>query len=171
MPIQLRRFIACALAVGCGTTPSSRTPVKSPAVALSASRTTVQSLDSVTFIARVRADVAAQLRPTNSPGDPTEATPHIVGWHWIPDIDIIDPWTKACDSRDYTCAVQVHGSGTMVFSIRLPEQVCAGWIHIDALNAPGIDEANESDARARVRADSVSVAIRTKTPHWERCTA
>jgi hypothetical protein len=130
----------------------------------------VHWIDSVRFVARIRPDVAAQLRPTDHPGDPLDTTAHVVGWHWIPDIDIIDPWTKACESRGSTCVVEVHGSGTMVFSIRLPEQVCADWIHIDALSVPDIDEVSKSDARARLHADSVSVAIRTKAPYWARCT-
>jgi hypothetical protein len=86
-------------------------------------------------------------------------------------MDVTDLWTKACESRDLACAVEVHGSGTMVFTIRLPDQVCADWIHIDALSLPDFDELHESDSRDRLHADSVSVAIRTKAPHWERCTA
>ena len=172
MRIHARRLVVCVVAAACETAPSSRHPINNPAVALSASQTSVHWLDSVTFVARIRSDIAARLRPMDHPGDATDGTPHVVGWRWIPDIDIIDPWTKACESRDSTCTVEIHGSGTMVFSIRLSDQVCADWIHIDALSLPDIGEVDDpGSGRRRLRADSVSVSIRTKAPYWERCTA
>ena len=141
---------------------------KEPVVVVSASSTSPFVIDSVTFVARIRPDIAAKLRRVDHPGDPTEGTPHIVGWQWVSDLGQVDPWTKACETRDLACTIMVHGSGTMVFSIRLATEVCAHWVHIETRNVPDVDE---TDSRQRVRADSVEAAIRTKVPSWPRCTA
>ena len=139
-----------------------------PAVVVTADKKSVQWLDFVRFTARIRPDLARTMKNVDHPGDPALLEPHIIGWHWVPDIDLIDPWTTACDTRELSCAIQVHGSGTMVFSIRARNQVCADWVHIDAGSVPDIDE---TDSTARVRGDSISAAVATKAPTWRRCTA
>ncbi len=150
----------------CGTkTPVP--PAKEPAVRLTAGATIVHWIDSVTFVAHIRPDVAAQLRPADHPGDPMDLAPHIIGWHWVPDLDWIDQWTQTCPGPGLTCTIMVHGGGTMVFSVRLRDQVCADWVHVEARSVPDVDE---TDSIPRLRADSVDAAIRTKTPTWARCT-
>ncbi len=74
----------------------------------------------------------------------------------------------AYTSRQLSCRIMIHGSGTMVFSVRLASDVCADWIHIETRSAPDFDE---TDSTPRVRADSIDAAIRTKVPSWPRCTA
>ena len=154
--------------VGCGMKTAPPAADKDPAVVVSADRKRVPALDAVTFNARIRPDLAATMQSTDSPGDPTLLEPHIVGWHWIPDIDLIDPWTKACETRELSCTTMIHGSGTMVFSIRTRDQVCADWVHIDVLSVPDVDE---TDALPRLRDDSISMAVTTKAPSWRRCGA
>lgn len=146
--------------------PSGR--AKEPAVTLSASRTKVYELDSVTFTARVRPDLMRTMRAVGHPGDPLLTVPHVIGWRWIPDLDVLDPWTKACETHDLVCSASLHGSGTMVFAIRTVDQVCADWVHVDVLALPDVDE---TDPTARLRADSVRRAIKTTVPTWKRCTA
>jgi hypothetical protein len=153
---------------GCGMKTAAPAAQKDPAVVISADKRRVPTLDVVTFNARIRPDLAATMKHTDSPGDPTLFDPHIVGWHWIPDIDLIDPWTKACETRELSCRTVIHGSGTMVFSIRTRDQVCADWVHIDAISIPDV---SETEALTRLRADSISMAISTKAPMWRRCAA
>jgi len=141
---------------------------REPVVVLSAGATRPHTLDSVTFVARIRPDIAAKLRRVDHPGDPTEGVPQIVGWQWVTDLGQTDPWTKACETRDLTCTITVHGSGTMVFSVRLATEVCADWVHVETRSVPDFDE---TDSLPRLRADSVKAAIRTKVPSWPRCTA
>ncbi len=147
------------------------TPVhsaKEPVVVVSASATRPVVIDSVTFVARIRPDITAKLRRVDHPGDPTEGMPHIVGWQWVPDLGEVDPWTRGCETRELTCTIMVHGSGTMAFSVRLATQVCADWVHVETRSVPDLDE---TDSLPRLRADSVEAAIRTKVPNWLRCTA
>jgi len=141
---------------------------KDPAVTVSTEARRVYVLDSVAFVARVRADIARELRRVDHPGDPTEGVPHIVGWQWVPDLGEVDPWTTACTSREFRCTIMVHGSGTMVFSVRLAGQVCADWVHVETRSVPDIDE---TDSIPRLRSDSTEATIRTKVPSWPRCTA
>jgi hypothetical protein len=129
----------------------------------------VQQLTAVTFTARIRPDLAATMRPAPQRGDPFLFEPHIIGWHWIPDLDGIDPWTKACPNADLTCATLIHGSGTMVFSIRTRDQLCADWVHVDAVSVPDIEEGR--DSLPRLRSDSIMMAVKTKAPTWTRCTS
>jgi len=71
------------LAAACG----HEVPVhsgKKPPVAVAAQATLVHALDSVTFIARIRSEIAGELRRVDHPGDPAEGVPHIVGWQWSP---------------------------------------------------------------------------------------
>ena len=155
------------LAAACG----AQVPVhsgKEPPVTVSAQATLVHVIDSVTFIARIRSDIAGELRRVDHPGDPSEGVPHIVGWQWVSDLGQIDPWTTACVSRELRCTIMVHGSGTMVFSVRLADQVCADWVHVEARSVPDIDE---TDSTPRLRTDSIQAAVRTKVPSWPRCTA
>ena len=159
--------VLLVLAAACGTdapVPSG----KEPPVAVSAQATLVQVIDSVTFIARIRSDVAAELRRVDHPGNPAEGVPHIVGWQWVSDLGQIDPWTTACTSRELRCTIIVHGSGTMVFSVRLADQVCADWVHVETRSVPDVDE---TDSMPRLRTDSIEAAIRTKVASWPRCTA
>lgn len=135
---------------------------------VSANATRPHTLDSVTFVARIRPDIAAKLHRVDHPGNPAEGVPHIVGWQWVSDLGDIDPWTKACETRELTCTIMVHGPGTMVFSVRLATEVCADWVHIDIRTFPDFDE---TDSLPRLRADSAEAAIRTKVPSWPRCTA
>jgi hypothetical protein len=109
------------------------------------------------------------MKRVDHPNDPVLFTPHIIGWFWFSDIDGVDVQTKACDTRELRCTTVVHGSGTMVFSIRTKDQLCADWIHIDVAQLPDVGEGRDSSAR--LRADSVSMAIKTKAPSWQRCTA
>jgi len=141
---------------------------KEPPVTVSAQTTRVYPTDSVTFSASIRSDIAGKLRRVDHPGDPAEAVPHIVGWQWVPDLGEVDPWTTACSSRELRCTIMVHGSGTMVFSVRLAGQVCADWVHVDTRSVPDLDE---TDSMPRLRADSIEAAIRTKAPSWRRCAA
>jgi hypothetical protein len=159
-------LLACGAAACRRETPVSAT--KEPMVVVSAGTTRPHEVDSVTFVARIRPDIAARLKTVDHPGDPAEGVPHIVGWQWIADLGEIDPWTKACATRELTCTIMVHGSGTMVFSVRLATQVCADWVHVETRNVPNVDE---TDSLPRLRADSVEAAIRTKVPSWPRCTA
>jgi hypothetical protein len=154
------------VAVGCGTQTAGRS-TKEPVVTVSVANRNVVATDSLTFVAKIRADVAAKMRPADRPGDPDNRVPQIVGWLWIPDLDIVDPWTKACERRDLTCRIMVHGSGTMAFSVRLPNDICADWVHIVARIPPGFDE---GDSVRAVRSDSIDAAIQTKVPSWPRCT-
>jgi hypothetical protein len=163
-----RVLASMTFVAGCAMKPTLADAQRDPAVVISADKKRVPALDLVTFKARIRPDLAATMQHTDSPGDPNLFDPHIVGWHWIPDIDLIDPWTKACETREQACTTMIHGSGTMVFSIRTRDQVCADWVHIDALSIPDVDETN---ALARLRADSISMAIATKAPSWRRCSA
>jgi len=141
---------------------------KEPPVTVSAQATRVYPTDSVTFTASIRSDIAGKLRKVDHPGDPAEAVPHIVGWQWVPDLGEVDPWTTACSSRELRCTIMVHGSGTMVFSVRLAGQVCADWVHVDTRSVPDLDV---TDSMPRLRADSIEAAIRTKAPSWRRCAA
>jgi len=155
------------LAAACG----HEVPVhsgKKPPVAVAAQATLVHALDSVTFIARIRSDIAGELRRVDHPGDPAEGVPHIVGWQWFPDLGQIDPWTTACTSRELRCTIMVHGSGTMVLSVRFAGQVCADWVHVETRSVPDFVE---TDSMPRLRTDSIEAAIRTKVPSWPRCTA
>jgi hypothetical protein len=160
----------CVL-LACGAACGQATPVrgaKEPVVVVSADSTRPLIVASVTFVARIRPDIAAKLRRVDYPGDPMEGVPHIVGWQWVPDLGEIDLWTKACETRELTCTITVHGSGTMVFSVRLATEVCADWVHIDTRSALDFFE---TGSMPRLRADSVEAAIRTKVPSWPRCTA
>src|SRR5215467_14295377 len=107
-------LLACGAACRRETLASA---AKEPVVVVSAGATRALTLDSVTFVARIRSDIAAQLKKVDSPGDPREGVPHIVGWQWVADLGEIDLWTKACETRNLTCTIMVHGSGTMVFSV------------------------------------------------------
>lgn len=142
----------------------------SAAVVVLARPAVVSELDDVTFAARLRPDIAATMRPTGHPSDPLLFEPHLIGWFWVPDLDGIDNQTKACANRSLTCTIELHGSGTMVYSVRTEHQLCAGWVHVHVRQLPDIDE-SPSDSLQRVRSDSVSAAIRTKQAHWEPCTA
>jgi hypothetical protein len=158
--------VPALLALACHS-PSSRTrgdPAKP--VAVTAERTTIEVLDSVTFTATIRPDIAVLLNRSPSSADPDAVSPHVVGWLWVPDLGGVDPWTKACDAPALTCRSELHGSGTMVFSIRLIDEVCADWVHVEAEAPPDIDE---RDSSARKRRDSVNKFMRTKSPTWERC--
>jgi hypothetical protein len=157
--------------LACGAACRHSTPARAaaePVVLLTAGAIRPHALASVTFVARIRPDIAAKLVRVDHPGDPTEGVPHIVGWQWVSDLGEVDPWTKACETRELTCRITVHGSGTMVFSVRLAAQVCADWVHIEMRSVPDVDE---TDSLPRLRADSVEAAIRTKVPSWPRCTA
>lgn len=156
-----------ALLAACAANPPARA-TKPPAVVVTANTTRVHWLDSVAFVAQIRPDIAAMLQPPGHADTTTRARPHIVGWLWVPDLSGVDPWTKACTSVDLTCTIDVHGSGTMVFSIRLSNDVCAGWVHVEAQSIADIDE---TDSTSRVRDDSINAAIRTKAPTWTPCTA
>jgi hypothetical protein len=170
MPALRCWAFSCAILVtGCGSAATDRSTAREPAVVLSASKQKVSVLANVTFTARIRPDLAATMQHSDHPGDPVLFEPHIIGWHWIPDIDLVDPWTTACDTRELSCRTSIHGSGTMVFSIRTRDQVCADWVHIDALSVPDVDEG--MDSLPRLRADSISMAITTKAPSWRPCTA
>jgi hypothetical protein len=160
-------YVLLAYGAACG----QATPVpgaKEPVVVVSADSTRPLVTASVTFVARIRPDIAAKLERVDHPGDPTEGVPQIVGWQWVSDLGEVDPWTKACETRELTCTITVHGSGTMVFSVRLATEVCADWVHLETRSAPDFDE---TDSMPRLRADSVEAAIRTKVPSWPRCTA
>lgn len=154
------------LAAACGVSKSSGSVTRAAAVIVSASTDTIRGVDSVTFVARIRPDIAAEL--SNAPSD--TLVPHIVGWVWIPDLDGIDPWTRGCASTALSCATEVHGSGTMVFSIRLLNEICAGWAHVESLSVPDIDLESD-DPRRRLRDDSISMAMKTKSASWQPCGA
>jgi hypothetical protein len=160
-------FVGLASVTGCRRE-ARGAAAKAPVVVVSANVVRPLVTDSVTFVARIRSDIAGKLRRVDHPGDPTEGVPQIVGWQWIPDLGEVDPWRTACTTRELTCTIMVHGSGTMVFSVRLATQVCADWVHVETRSVPDIDE---TDSTARVRADSVEATIRTKMPSWPRCTA
>jgi hypothetical protein len=165
----MRRYVLFGLAIAAiSEAQSPNKPTKPPAVLVSASRTKVQQTELVVFTARIREDLMKTIRRPPS-GDPYELEPHIIGWHWVPDIDGIDQWTKACADAKLSCSITVHGSGTMVFSIRAGGQVCADWVHIDAVPPPDVEEGR--DSLPRIKADSANMAITTKTPTWQRCTA
>ena len=91
---------------------------KAPAVIVTAASSVVSEMDDVTFTARIRPDLAATMRPTGHPSDPLLFDPHLIGWIWVPDLDVTDTRTKGCPTRALTCTVMLLGSGTMVFSIR-----------------------------------------------------
>jgi len=42
------------------------------------------------------------------------------------------------------------------------------WVHFDVIFLPDIDE---KDPRPRLRADSITTTIKTKSPYWNTCTA
>jgi hypothetical protein len=159
--------VLLVVAAACGSEAAVQSS-KEPPVAVSAQATRVYAIDSVTFTARIRSDIAGELRRVDHPGNPAEGVPHIVGWQWVPDLGEVDPWTTACTSRELRCTIIVHGSGTMVFSVRLAGQVCADWVHVETRSTPDFDE---TDSLPRLRADSIEAAIRTKVPGWPRCTA
>lgn len=161
--------LLCLTVALCEAAAQAAPPTKQAAVRVSASRTKVQQLSSVTFTARIRPDVAATMHPADQRGDPFLFEPHIIGWLWVPDLDGIDPWTKACASPELTCTTLIHGSGTMVFSIRTRDQLCADWVHVDAVNVPDIDDGR--DSLPRLRSDSIMMAVKTKAPTWTRCTS
>jgi hypothetical protein len=161
--------LALMLVGGAAAAAAARSRVNDPAVVVSMPAKKVWVTDTVTFTARIRPDLAATMRPVVYQDEMSQFTPHIIGWLWIPDLDGIDPWTKACITPALSCTMMVHGSGTMVFTIRTRDQLCADWVHVEAHMVPGIDERN--DSMPRIRADSITMAIRTKQPHWERCTA
>jgi hypothetical protein len=147
--------------------PSNR-PVHDPAkpVTVTAERTTIVGIDSVTFTATIRPDIAVLLNRSPLSADRDAVSPHVVGWLWVPDLGGVDPWTKACATAALSCRAELHGSGTMVFSIRLIDDVCADWVHVEMEAAPDIDE---RDVLARKRRDSLNKSMRTKSPTWERC--
>lgn len=160
-------LIAGAAVAACGQSQTMRTNAGRPAVVVTGSATTIRGLDSVRFVAQVRPDIAAKMQ---DPGVADTLVPHVVGWIWIQDLDIIDPWTKACRAADTVCTTLVHGSGTMVFSLRLRDQICAGWAHVEVLSIPDIDLERDNPT-ARSRDDSISLAMTTKTASWRPCTA
>jgi hypothetical protein len=163
---SLSSAVPALLLLACHS-PTSR-PLHEPTrpVTVTAERTTIVGIDSVTFTATIRPDLAILLNGSQSSADPDAVSPHVVGWLWVPDLVGADPWTKACAAPALTCRAELHGSGTMVFSVRLVDEVCADWVHIDAEPAPDIDE---RDASARKRRDSVEKSLRTTSPTWERC--
>lgn len=163
----LKRPIFVALATVCLLSAQGEQP-PDPAVVLRADNVKIAELDDVTFTARVRPDLMRTMQVVAHPGDPFLTVPHVIGWRWIPDLDVYDPWTKACETRDLVCSTSLHASGTMVFAIRTIDQVCADWIHVDVLLLRNFDE---PDSTERVRLDSTSMSIKTKMPVWKRCTA
>jgi hypothetical protein len=56
----------------------------------------------------------------------------------------------------------------MVFSVRVGDDICADWVHIETLSYPDI---TGDDPKERKHQDSVSAAMRNKAPTWQRCTA
>jgi hypothetical protein len=166
-----RRLAWCALVVACAKGSAPVAHDRSPAVVLVSSPKTVSVIDSVSFVAHVRPDIAAQFRPSDHLGDGGLHSA-VIGWHWYPDLDIVDPWTKACDGRDSTCTIMVHGAGTMTFTVKLGNVVCADWVHLEPRSLPDIDEVDDSTlAPRRLREDSIRATIKTKSPYWQRCTA
>ena len=140
--------------------------VRDPAVRVSASTTTIVVGDSdVTFTARLRPDVAVEI--ARAKGEDPLNGPRIIGWHWIPDLDNIDPFTKVCAAKELTCSMPVLWSGTMVFSIQIQNQLCADWVHIQVTTIPDLDE---KDSMPRIQFDSIHKAMKTKSPSWNRCT-
>lgn len=137
-------------------------------IVVSASKTEVRGPDSVTFTAAIGPDLSRALNRGDTLRDSNAMRPHAVGWFWVPDLDAIDPWTRACGSRELSCRIMLHGSGTMVFSVRLQGEVCAGWVHVEMLSLPDVDQ---DEPRKRAYADSVSRAIKTKSATWERCSS
>jgi hypothetical protein len=61
----------------------------------------------------------------------------------------------------------IHGSGTMVFSVLVRDQMCADWVHVDVLSLPDV---SGDDPVARHRSDSVWMHMVTRQPTWPRCT-
>ncbi|HXT17300.1 MAG TPA: hypothetical protein VN706_16800 [Gemmatimonadaceae bacterium] len=135
-------------------------------VTLSATPLTIHGVDSVTFVATLRPDIARLVAASTADPDTGAIHPHIVGWFWVPDLVGMDPWTKGCVSVALTCRTELHGDGTMVFSVRVMDQICADWVHIEEESIPDVDE---RDSSVRKRRDSVNKLIRTKSPMWERC--
>lgn len=144
---------------------SSAKTMRGPALVISASSTKIELGDEVTFTARIRPDLSAEILGTKTEKE-YGLGGRIIGWHWIPDLDNIDDFTKACPSKDLTCTMFVGWSGTMVFSIQVHNQLCADWVHIDATLVP---QWGEKDSIPRVRFDSVHKAMKTKSPNWTRC--
>ena len=163
-------FIAGALVVVDEQAGARRLSLNAPAVIVTATPSVVSEMDDVTFTARIRPDLAATMRPTGHPSDPLLFEPHLIGWTWVPDLDVIDTRTKGCSGRALTCTELLWASGTMVFSVRTAHQLCTGSVHVRVLQLPDIREST-ADSLQRVRADSASAAIRTKQAHWEPCTA
>lgn len=137
-----------------------------PPVVISASQSTFLVADEVTFTARIRPDLAAEIRRYKDDQD-YPLGPRIIGWNWIPDLDSTDRITKACAAPTLTCTMMVGWSGTIVFSIQVHNQLCAAWLHVAATVLPVIDE---RDSTPRVRFDSIHKAMNTKSPTWRRCT-
>jgi hypothetical protein len=167
---QVRRFSVTAAALFAGACSQRRGPVADQfdkPVAVSADSTLIHDADSVTFTARIRPDIARRMSPSGA-RDSADVFSHIVGWFWIPDLYAQDAGTRACASQVLVCRTAIYGAGTMVFSVRVGDEICADWVHIETLSYPDI---TGDDARARKHQDSVNAAMRTKTPTWQRCTA
>ena len=159
--------VALAACGGCATQTNSTQKGFGKAVEVSAEATLIHDADSVTFTARIRPDIARRISPSGT-RDSADAISHIVGWFWVPDLYAPDPWTHACTPQLLVCRTAIYGAGTMVFSVRVGDEICADWVHIETLSYPDV---TGDDPKARKHQDSVNAAMRTKAPTWQRCTA
>ena len=64
------------------------------------------------------------------------------------------------------CVREVHGSGTMAFSIRTATDVCVASVHIESADLPDVDE---TDPKPRERYNAQEAAAVGKIPSWPPC--
>lgn len=165
---QRRLVMAAAmfLSGGCAAPTKSAQNGLGRAVEVSADETLIHDADAVTFTARIRPDIARRVSQAGA-RDSADAFSHIIGWFWIPDLSAQDTGTRACASQVLVCRTAIYGAGTMVFSVRVGDEICADWVHVETVSYPDV---TGDDPRARKHQDSVNAAMRTKTPTWQRCT-
>ncbi len=166
---QRRLVMAAAILLSGGCAAPTKAPQNGfgKAVEVSAAETLIHDADSVTFTARIRPDIARRVSQAGV-RDSADAFSHVVGWFWVPDLSAHDTGTRACASQVLVCRTAIYGAGTMVFSLRVGDEICADWVHIETLSYPDV---TGDDPKARKHQDSVNAAMRTKTPTWQRCTA
>jgi hypothetical protein len=93
----------------------------------------VEELDSVTFTATIVG---------------TGTVPRI-GWSWeASGGTAADPWTTACTGHADTCKIQVHGTGTMHYTVAVVSGDVSGGMSVRADQPPDVGELGDDDGDA-----------------------